>query len=550
MRFQRRRHLERYLEIGRILAKHGLESLLIRVGLSDLFHTRGVEKGVSPQPEQVREALEELGPAFVKLGQVLSTRSDLLPAEYIKELEKLQDRAPGISYEAACRVIEEEFGVRVDQIYSFFDRTPLAAASLGQTHAAILKDGTEVVVKVQRPGVREVIETDLEILIGVAGFVERHFEQSRSYSPVELADEFAITLRNELDYTREGRNGDILRENLKDIEYARIAGTIWEHTSSRVLTAERIRGVKISDLKEIKERGLDRRQIARNLSRIFLKMIFLDGFFHADPHPGNLVAMEDNVIGLLDYGMVGRLDRDLQASVTMLLAEYVDQDSKGFAEAILQVGSAPQDIDRRAFNAEIDRLLRQYYGAPLREVRMGDILQRALGVSSKHGVMLPASLALLVKVMVGVEGIDRLLDLDYDFSSEARPFIQKAVRNELAFSSISRELAESLLYWKSLILSLPNRTSQVLDRMADGNFRVVFHHEGLEKPSRDIDRSANRLSLAMISSATIISSSVVVAAQVGPFWRGYPIIGLLGFLLSVIFGAWLMLSIIRAGRLW
>lgn len=547
---RKRRHLERYIEIGRILTKHGWENLLSRIGLAGLFSLRARRMGVPPGPVQVREALGELGPTFIKLGQILSTRPDLIPAEYAAELEKLQDEAPPFPSAEAILIIEEEFGQPIPELFRSFDESPLAAASLGQIHAATLPDGTKVVVKVQRPGVRQVIENDLEIVTGIARTLENHSKQARAIGLVDLVEEFAITLRQELDYTHEGRNGDTLARNFADIPTVRIVGTMWDRTTSRVLTSERVSGIKVTDLQALDAHGYGRKQVADNLSRAILKMVFVDGYFHADPHPGNLLVLGEGVIAFLDYGMVGKLDRELKTFVTMLISEYIQQDSSGFSEVLLAMGTAPSDLDRKRFALEIDRLLRQYYGAPLRDIRIGEMLRRALGISAKHNVRLPASLSLLVKVLVIVEGIDRLLEPDFDFASEARPFIGQSVRDELKFSTLKEQTYHSLLYLKWLLLELPHRTSEVLDRMAEGAFRVIFKHEGLEEPMHELDRSANRLSFAIMVSATIIGSALIVSSKVGPLWKGYPLLGLVGFGLSFVLAVWLMISIIRAGKLW
>lgn len=551
MVFQRqKRHLERYIQIGKILAKHGWASLMVRLGVADFLHIRRYTQGLPPAPVQVRQALEELGPTFIKLGQILSTRPDLLPDGYIAELSKLQDSATPVPLEEIYRVIEEEFGVPVHEIFLQFDDVPLATASLGQTHLAVLPDGTEVVVKVQRPGIRNVIENDLEIIASLVRFVEQHSERARLYNLSDLVDEFSITLRQEMDYTREGRHGDQLKQILADLPLARVARTFWEYTTSRVLTIERVCGVKITDLEELESRGYDKHQIAQNLSRIFLHMVFVDGFFHGDPHPGNIVVQEDNVIGLLDYGMVGRLDRSLRGQVTTLVAEYLQEDSNGFADALLSIGTFPPDLDRKAFVQELDRLLRQYYGAPVGQVRIGEALSRSLGITTRYAIRLPASLGLLVKVLIGIEGIDRMLDPNFNLAEEARPFIAKSIRDQFSPRLLTSQLYHTLLSWKELLLELPHRASDVLDRMAEGTFRITFKHEGLEKPISDIDKSANRLSFALISSATIIASALILSSEIGPTWKGYPVIGVVGFGIAFIFAVWLMLSIIRAGKLW
>lgn len=547
---RQRRHLERYIQIGRVLANHGWQNLVARVGLGRVFGLRGRGAGAVPAPVQVRQALEELGPTFIKLGQLLSTRPDILPKEYIEELEKLQETAPPIPIADVYRVIEEELGEPTTRLFADFDPVPLGSASLGETHAAVMPDGRSVVVKVQRPGITSVIENDLEIVAGLARFLDHHVEQIRVFGLPDLVEEFSITMRQELDYTREGRNGDTFKRKLERLGCARVAATVWEYTTARALTMERINGTKITDSERLDLEGADRHQIAANLTRIFLTMVMVDGFFHGDPHPGNLVVLDGNVIGLLDYGMVGRLDSHLRSSVVMLLANYVQQDSQGFAEVLLEIGALPSDLNRKEYVHAMDRFLRQYYDAPLREVQIGQVLRSALRVSARFGVRLPSGLALLVKVIVQSEAITKQLEADFDFTEAARGFITRALRDELSPKTMGIRLMQSILAWKGLILDLPHRTSEVLERMAAGTFRIAFKHEGLENVVRDIDKSANRLSFALIASSTIIGSSMILAAGIGPMYKGFPIFGLIGFGISFLFAAWLMISILRAGKLW
>ncbi|MDH7482456.1 MAG: AarF/ABC1/UbiB kinase family protein [Armatimonadota bacterium] len=546
---KRRRHLARFIEMGRVLARHQWEHLLAQLGLSELFHLRPHGKGILPDPTDVRESLEELGPTFIKLGQLLSTRPDIIPAQYVAELEKLQDTAPTVPINKIFKVIEEEFGMAPDSIFEHFDETPLAAASLGQTHLATLKNGTKVVVKIQRPDIHRVIETDLEILQGLAHFVEQHSERMRTLGISDLVEEFAITIRQELDYTHEGRNTDRIRENLKELKFVRVPMVYWEYTTPRVLTIEQITGIKITDIHELDEHGLDRKNVAKNLAKAFMEMIFIHGFFHGDPHPGNLVVLDDCAIGLLDFGIAGRLDHRLKTAVTILLAEYIQENSAGFAEEILRIGSYPQDLNRRAFELEIDRALRQFYGAPLKEIRMGELLRKAFQISAKNHVRLPSNMFLLVKVLVNIDGIARQLYPDFDFAGEARPYVRRAMREEFSINTLANQAYKSLVLFKNFLLSLPDMAQYLLGRMVEGSFRINFKHEGLEGLMRSLERAANRLSFALVASATIVASALIVAAKIGPLWHGYPIIALIGFGISVIFGFWLMIAILRAGKL-
>ena len=547
---KRRRHFERYIEIGRVLTKHGWNYLLSLTGLADVFQLRRQHTGIPPQPVQVREALEELGTTFIKLGQALSTRPDIVPIEYLTELEKLQDQAPAVPRNEIRKTIEEEFGTPLDTTFSTFDLAPLASASIGQTHIATLPNGNKVVVKIQRPGIRQSIETDLEIVAGIARFLEQHIEKVRYFKLCELVDEFSITIHQELDYTRDGRNGDNLRENLAECDYVKVARTIWEYTTPRVLTSEFLPGIKITDIEALDAHGYNRRKIASNLTRAYLRMIFVDGFFHGDPHPGNLVVLENNVVGIFDYGIVGRLHHDMRTQITMLFSNYVQEDSSGFAKALLLMGTWPASLDRNAFEQEIDRLLRKYYGAPIRELNIGEVLSHSLRIGAKHRVSLPSSLALLVKVIIGVEGIDHILYPDYDLTSEARPFLMRSVRDEFSVTQLKEDFLEGMLAWKLFIMELPTHFLDVLEHMSEGTFRINFRHEGLEGPVRDLDRSANRMSFALVASSIIIASALILSSRVGPVWRGYPLLGVIGFAIAFIFGVWLMISIIRAGKLW
>lgn len=534
-----------------MLARYGWQNLLTALGLAGAFGLSRRPGGITPAPVQVRETLECLGPTFIKFGQLLSTHPELIPPDYIKELEKLQDRLPEISYVAVRKIIQEEFGSDVCEVFSSFNETPIGAASLGQAHLARLKeDDREVVVKVQRPAIRPMIDNDLEILSSVAHFLEQRFESLRSYMLVDLIEEFAINLHQEMDYTREGRNGDLLRQSFIDIPYAKFANILWDYSTSRVLTMERLSGVKITDIDELKRRGYDLKEVARNLSRIFLKMVFIDGVFHGDPHPGNIVVMDNNVVALFDYGVVGRIDKDLKTKITMLVQNFIHEDSAGFTEILLAMGSWPASLDRKAFGNSIDRLLRQYYGAPLREVKVGEAVTQAVRISALHHISLPPSLGLLGKVMLGVEGIDNLLDPDYDFTSEARPFVVRAMLGEFSFDSLKYDIPESMLNWKGLLRDFPHRSSQVLERIADGNLRSILKLEGFDNAVKDLDKSANRLSFALIATGIIVGSAQIISNKVGPLWHGFSVIGVAGFAVAFIFGLWLLLSIIRAGNLW
>lgn len=545
------RHIARYREVAGVLAKYGLYDLLERLGLARFIP--GAQRPTTSEkmlPETLRRTVEELGPTYIKLAQILSTRPDLVPEEYLVELEKLQDTAPSVPFAEVAVVIETEFGRPINRTFAQFEEEPLAAASLGQVHRAMLQDGSLVVVKIQRPGIREVIETDLEILFSFARALEAHFERARIYSLIELVEEFSVTLRAELDYTREGRNTDHLRADMKDERGVKLPAVHWDYTTPKVLTLERIDGVKITDIEGLLRFGDDPKKVAANLARAFLKQIFVDGFFHGDPHPGNLLVLPGNEVVLLDSGMVGRLDVGIRNAVVNLLSTFLTQNSKEFANELLNIGSAPDSINRRQFVRDIDRGLRQYYDVPSREVSLGVLLRQTLDITFSYRVILPSSFAMLVKVFIDIDGIARQLDSEFNFTEAARPFLTKAMQKQFSWEETSSELYRTLAELRALILSLPNRVTTLLDKAVEGTFAIEFKHVGLDEFSRNFSKAVNRLSFSFLVGALIIGSSIVIQSHVGPMFRGYAVLGVGGFLIAGVLGLWLLFSFLRAGSLW
>ncbi|NLN79587.1 MAG: AarF/ABC1/UbiB kinase family protein, partial [Armatimonadetes bacterium] len=390
-------------------------------------------------PAHIREMLEELGPTFVKLGQILSTRPDIIPQPFICELEKLQDNAPTVPINEVLSVIESEFGRRVEDVYLDFTVEPAAAASLAQVHRAILPDGTAVIVKIQRPGIDELVQTDIEILSKRAIFLEDHWDRAKMYGVSDLVDEFALTIREELDFTREGRNTDLLREQLEAEQAIKLPMIYWDLTTRRVLTLEEIYGDKITDYIERSEPQAQRTYLADSLAAAFLKQIFVDGFFHADPHPGNILVTPEEQIGLLDCGMVGRLDTENRAGSTRILMAFEQQDTHVMADEIMNLGISLGEVDVRRFTRDLGKVVRSYYDMPSRSVHMGQLLTRVLNVSVEHRIRLPASYAVLAKVLTNIDGICTQLDPDFNFTAAARSYVGRAVRSELRSDNLINE---------------------------------------------------------------------------------------------------------------
>lgn len=544
-----RRHLRRYREIAGVLAKHGLGWMLGSVGISEHLRRHPEVTRAETAPVHLRQILEELGPTFVKLGQLLSTRPDIVPLAFAAELAKLQDTAPTLPVSQVYAVIEEEFGAPVRHLYLSFEETPIAAASLAQVHRATLRDGTAVIVKVQRPHIRELVETDIEILYRRAKFLEGHWERARTYGVTDLVDEFALTMREELNYIREARNTERLRENLARVQGVRVPAVYWELTTSRVLTLEMMRGVKVSSVAEGALPDVDRHDLSRRLASAFLEQVFVDGFFHSDPHPGNILVSPEGEIALVDCGQVGRLDAESREGAVRLLMAFEQEDTRLFADEILNLGIGQEDVDIRRLTQNLSKVLRRYFDVPSRYVNMGEILTRVLEVSAEHRIRLPVSFAVLAKVFANIDGICSGLDPDFNFTAISRDYVGKAVRKDLHPESALTQFYRAIVSTRSMLINLPENIDRLMRKAVEGTLRIEFKHQGLETLGDEFRTAANRIAIALIVGASIVGSSLVVVAGRGPrSWFGLPSLGVAGYVIASVFGAWLIVSILRSGR--
>ncbi|HZI86099.1 MAG TPA: AarF/ABC1/UbiB kinase family protein, partial [Pyrinomonadaceae bacterium] len=416
-------HLNRSRQIAGVLLSHGWNFLRNEQRSA----RESIGAASNARPLHLRQALEELGTTFIKLGQILSTRADLLPPEYLVELTKLQDSAPPVSFKEIQEALITELGQPVDQIFAQFDPVPLAAASIGQAHSATLWNGTEVVVKVRRPGVVEQVNEDLEILKELAATASRHWKFADRYDLTGLVEEFSQTLRAELDYIREGHNAERFAVNFAADSHIHVPRVFWEATTSRVLTLERIRGIKINDLKALDEQGTDRRWLADYATNVVLKMVCEDGFFHADPHPGNFFIEPNGAIGLIDFGMVGILDDRTQELLADLLITINQQDADRLVDVFLDLGVTRKRIDRASMRHDVERLLSTYWGLPLGELKVAALLNDVYSVMRRHHLHLPPNLALLLKTVIMIEGLGVNLDSDFRLTKSLRPYTERLV---------------------------------------------------------------------------------------------------------------------------
>uniref|UniRef100_A0A831XE17 2-polyprenylphenol 6-hydroxylase n=1 Tax=Geobacter metallireducens TaxID=28232 RepID=A0A831XE17_GEOME len=550
------RSLRRYRQIVRVLFKYGFDHALELMGLSQfvargrkLFRRPASELALLSPAERMRLALEELGPTFVKLGQILSTRPDVIPRSFILEFAKLQDQVPSFPFEAVEEQIRKHLGREPAECYSCIDPEPLAAASIAQVHRARLVSGEEVVIKVRRPGVVGVVETDIDALMGLAVLAERHLPGSDLYDPVGLVKEFARTIRREMDFSREAHTIEKFAENFAGDPTLHFPRVYWDRTAGGVLTMEYIDGIKVSDTAALKAAGLDRRLIARRGADAFLTMVLTHGFFHGDPHPGNVLILPDNVICLLDYGMVGRLDAQLKRYLTDILLAIVQRDVDEVISLLLYSGDITDTLDTRALRRDLSGLIDSYYEVPLQEIEVGRMLLEFLEVITTYHIRFQPDLMLLAKALVAIEGMGRELDPAFDMVEHLRPFMKKAMRDQLSPNRLMREMGSHLFSYMTLFRNLPRDLKEFLNRINRNKFKIDLEHRGLDRAIRDFDKSINRLSFSLIIAALIIGSSIVMQTDKGPKIFDFPVFAFMGYTIAGFIGLWWVIAIIRSGRL-
>lgn len=550
------RHLNRYREVAAILAKHGFGDLLhvarldhyLEAGLKSVLH-RHTAFDSAERPERLRLALIELGPAFIKAGQYLSTRADLLPEDYLQELAKLQDDVPPFPAEEARRMVEAELGAPVSRLFKRFEGRPLAAASIAQAHEAELLDGGKAVVKVERPGIRQLIGVDLEIMAHLAALAERHLEEWRWRRPTRIVAEIKRSLDREMDLSLEAAHAERFARQFAGDPTVYAPRVYRKLSSPRVLTLEKLDGIKIDDAAALEREGLDPRIVAERLAGHYLAMIFVHGFFHADPHPGNLLALPEHVIGYLDFGMMGRLDRDTREALADVTLAVVERDSALLARSLLALSDYETEPDARSFETDVTEMMDQYAYRPLSEWRFGRLLEQALEVTARHRVRVPAELFLMVKAISELESLARALDPAFDVAAAAAPFIRWVQEERVKPRRLARSLGEAGRETLRLLTSAPSDLRELLRQARRGRFLIEFEHKGLEPALAVMEQVSNRLAFALLLGALLIASSLLIHAGVPPFWRGVSALGLGGYMLSGLMSLWLLAAILHHGRL-
>jgi ubiquinone biosynthesis protein len=521
----------------------------LEVGLQMISRNRGTRVERLNRPQRLRMAFEELGPTYIKFGQILSTRPDLIPMEFIQELSKLQDDVAAFPFKEVCKVVESEFGRPPEEIFDSLVEEPQASASIGQVHRAVLKDGEAVAVKFQRPGIRKIIEVDLEIMLHLATLAERHIEELVLHRPVKIIDEFARTLEKEIDYKIEATNMERCARQFLDDPHVYIPKVYREATSSRILTAEFIEGIKISKIDRIESAGLDRKVITSRGADLILKQVFEYGFFHADPHPGNIFALTNNVICLIDFGMVGVVDRQTRDDFVDLLDSIVHQNEIQASEVLLKLTYWDEEPDRRLLEREVADFMGRHLYKPLKDIELGKLLQQMLEVAGDFQLRIPPDLFLMIKALGTVEGVGRMLDPDFDMIAQSTPFIAKVKLERYRPERIAEDVFDLSAKLLRFLRQFPKELLDITQIIRQQKLSLQIEHRGLETMLVTHDRISNRISFSILIAALIIGSALIVISETPPLIYGISLIGIILFFAAAIMGIWLLVAILRKGRL-
>lgn len=546
------KHLQRYRQISQVFVKNGLGFILDRfdlkkfVPLKKRFEINETPDNISV-PVRLRQVFQELGPTYVKLGQILSTRPDIFPPDYIIEFKKLQDKVPPVAFNQINILLEEELGQNYNEkIFSDFDKEATAGASIAQTHQAILKNGDPVIVKVQRPFIQEKIKVDLEIITDLAELAVDRNILPEFIDPVGLVEEFKESLKKELNFKQELANIKRFQTNFADVDSI-ISPKVYEkYSTRRVLIMEEIKGKKLSEIDSFDD--IENKKLSRLGAHSFLKQVMIHGFFHADPHPGNIFIIDGDKIAYIDFGMMGQISSEDRDLFSLLFAALLRRNVEVITDTILEIGDMPYSLNKRKFKLDIEEFIYSYYNRKLEDINFKALFEDLQKIVFKHHIRLPQEFFLLFRALSLNEGVGSTLDPEFNIVEIGNEFIQELIYDRLKPDNLFKKVSLKLWRLFNNVKGYPSDITEIFDMIKDDRITINFKHMNLENLINEIDFASNRLSISMIISALIVGSSMIIQSEVEPLVRGVPVLGFIGYTLAGIMGLWLVISILRSGR--
>jgi ubiquinone biosynthesis protein len=542
------RDIKRFNEILVVLFEEGFDFLISRIGLSDKIPVMSKlkpRKNDKPKPEvMLRRTLERLGPTFVKFGQLLSVRPDLIPKEYAKELEKLQDHVEPFSLDIAKQTIEQQLGKKANEIFSDFEKKPIASASISQVYKATLKTGEKVAVKIQRPDIRRIMETDIEIMSYFAGLLEKEVEAIKRYKPSKIIAEFKDWTERELDFKLEARNAKRFLHNFESSKTVKIPKIYDDFSNDKVLTMEFIDGIELHDITSIKKAGLDSSTLIKNGFDSLLKQVFIDGIFHADPHPGNMLALKDNRIAFVDFGIVGYFDEKLKSRCIDLFYGTVMQDEEAILETMLGMGMEA-DTDYEQLKSDIGFIMQPLKDSDIKDIKISKVMEEVLDIGLRHQIRVPAPFVLFGKTIITLEGIALEYDPDFKLLDNSRPFLEKLIAKRSSPAYIMKSFAHNMHRYKKFAEEFPEKAEKALDKIQRGTIKVDLNDSDVKKLALELDRSSNRVAYGLLIASLLITSAILMNIEKGPTVMGIPILSFTSFIFASFFVLVLFISIVR-----